>query len=73
MTKHKLLLPAKYTLIINAFSEAYGVDLHRAFEMFYNSELYHEIRNGISDMHCRSDAYLADELQREINKTLQAK
>ena len=27
------------------------------------SEVYQLIRDGVSDMHCMSDAYLADELE----------
>jgi hypothetical protein len=34
--------------------------------VFYKSRLYTEIRCGISDMHCRSDGYLAEELQIEV-------
>jgi hypothetical protein len=30
--------------------------------------LYIEIRDGISDMHCRSDGYLAEELQQEASR-----
>ena len=33
--------------------------------LFYHSEVYQLMRDGISDMHCMSDAYLADELEQE--------
>jgi len=36
--------------------------------VFYKSNLYTEIILGISDMHCRSDGYLAEELQLELNR-----
>ena len=29
---------------------------------FYRSEVYCLMRDGVSDMHCMSDEYLADEL-----------
>lgn len=32
---------------------------------FYYSEVYLLMRNGVSDMHCMSDDYLAEELQQE--------
>ena len=34
-------------------------------DFFYKSELYQLISQGISDMHCRSDLYLIDELEDE--------
>lgn len=30
-------------------------------ENFYHSEVYKLMRDGVSDMHCMSDAYLAEE------------
>lgn len=36
-----------------------------ALEFFYHSEVYQLIRDGVSDMHCMSDAYLAEELEQE--------
>jgi hypothetical protein len=42
--------------------------LREAFDVYYKSILYTEIRDGISDMHCRSDGYLADELALEVQR-----
>lgn len=36
---------------------------------FYHSEVYQLLREGVSDMHCMSDAYLAEELEQEYRKT----
>ena len=36
-------------------------------DFFYHSEVYQLIRDGVSDMHCMSDAYLAEELEQELN------
>lgn len=36
-----------------------------ALDFFYHSEVYLLMRDGVSDMHCMSDTYLADELQQE--------
>lgn len=30
---------------------------------FYHSDTYPLLRDGVSDMHCMSDAYLAEELE----------
>jgi len=51
--------------VIRAYSELADISLREAFDVFYKSNLYTEIRDGISDMHCRSDGCLAEELQRE--------
>ena len=42
-----------------------NVSLRRAFDALYKSLLYQEVSRGVSDMHCRSDEYLAEELKRE--------
>lgn len=39
--------------------------LDTALDFFYRSELYPLLRDGVSDMHCMSDDYLADELLSE--------
>ena len=36
-----------------------------ALVFFYDSETYNLISNGVADMHCLSDEYLADELLTE--------
>ena len=36
-----------------------------ALDFFYHSEVYLLMRDGVSDMHCMSDDYLAEELQQE--------
>ncbi len=36
-----------------------------ALRCFYTSELYELLRDGVSDMHCMSDEYLAEELEME--------
>ena len=41
------------------------LSLDAALDFFYHSKVYQLIRDGVSDMHCMSDAYLADELEQE--------
>ena len=36
-----------------------------ALDFFYHSQVYQLIRDGVSDMHCMSDAYLAEKLEQE--------
>ena len=39
-----------------------GCPLDEALDVFYRSKTYELMRDGVSDMHCMSDAYLVDEL-----------
>ena len=36
-----------------------------AVDIFYNSPLLPHLEEGIADLHCRSDKYLAEEIWRE--------
>jgi len=66
MTANRTLIGHKCAGVIKAYAELTGIALRSAFDVFYKSNLYMEIINGISDMHCRSDGYLAEELQIEV-------
>ena len=69
MTANRTLVGHKCAGVIKAYAELAGIPLREAFDAFYKSNLYTEIREGISDMHCRSDGYLAEELQMELDRT----
>ena len=68
MTANRTLLHRKYAHVINAFSKYQNIDIRQAMDVFYKSWTYQEMREGISDMHCRSDEYLAEELALEQNE-----
>ena len=51
---------AQCARIIICISEMYGVSLN-----YYNSDTANMIEEGIADLHCRSDRYLAGEVWRE--------
>lgn len=53
--------------IIECFAERQGISLDVVLDFFYHSEVYPLIRDGVSDMHCMSDAYLAEELAQEYS------
>lgn len=55
----------KYSRVIECFAKQQGISLDAALQFFYHSEVYRLVRDGVSDMHCMSDAYLAEELRRE--------
>ena len=65
MTANPILLQKKYSRVIECFAKQQGLALDAALGLFYHSEVYQLMRDGISDMHCMSDAYLADELEQE--------
>lgn len=59
------ILEAKYARIIEAMSQLHDVSLEEAMDIFYNSPLLPLIEEGVADLHCRSDHYLAEEIWRE--------
>jgi hypothetical protein len=62
----RALISHKCDSVIKSYAALAGVALREAIDVFYKSRLYVEISNGISDMHCRSDGYLAEELLYEV-------
>ena len=65
MIANPILLQKKYSRVIECFAKMQGVSLDAALYFFYHSQVYQLIRDGVSDMHCMSDAYLAEELEQE--------
>ena len=57
------ILEAKYSRIISEMSQMYRIPLEKAMDMFYQSDTMQE---GVADLHCRSDKYLAEEVWREL-------
>ena len=66
MKADRAILQLTYSGVIEAFSIKKNISLREALNKFYNSQTYIEMRDGISDMHCRSDGYLAEELMLEF-------
>jgi hypothetical protein len=66
MKANKNILGIKYSSVIEAFATMGNIPLRDALDKFYKSQIYMEMRDGISDMHCRSDKYLAEELLQEF-------
>lgn len=56
---------AQCARIIICISEMFGVSLNDATDIYYNSETANLIEEGVADLHCRSDKYLAEEVWRE--------
>ena len=65
MNPNPILLQKKYSRIIERFARQQNISLDEALNFFYHSEIYLLMRDGVSDMHCMSDAYLTEELEQE--------
>lgn len=68
MKANPILLQKKYARIIECFAKQQGISLNEALDLFYRSEVYQLMRDGVSDMHCMSDLYLAEELRLEYEE-----
>ena len=55
--------------IITCISEMFGVSLNEATDIYYNSETANMIEEGVADLHCRSDKYLAEEIWNEYQES----
>ena len=67
MQADKTLLQMKYARVVAMFAAQQGLSMEDALDFFYHSETYQELREGIADLHCRSDQYVADELALEYH------
>lgn len=68
MMANPILLQKKYARVIACFAKQQGISLDEALDLFYRSEVYQLMRDGVSDMHCMSDLYLAEELRLEYEE-----
>lgn len=53
--------------VIKAICELYGVSLQEATDAFYQSDTSELMEDGIADLQCRSDKYLATLVWEEHN------
>ncbi|MDO4384039.1 MAG: DUF3791 domain-containing protein [Eubacteriales bacterium] len=68
MNANPILLQKKYSRVIESFARENNMSLDEALKLFYNSETYRLIHDGVSDMHCMSDEYLVEELEQEYRE-----
>ena len=59
MKANPILLQKKYARVVEVFAKNMGMTLNEALDFFYHSEVYQLVSEGVSDMHCMSDDYLA--------------
>ena len=59
------ILNAKNARIIALLANYFDGSLEKATDVFYQSLTSQLIQDGIADLHCRSDQYLANEIYQE--------
>jgi len=64
----QVLRSSQCARIIVCISEMYDVSLDKAADIYYSSETANMIEDGVADLHCRSDKYLAGEIWREFQE-----
>lgn len=67
MNAEPIILQMKYADIIEEIAWQARVSYDDAMKMFYDSNTYFLIHNGISDMHCRSVGYIVEDILAETN------
>ena len=65
MNANPILLQKKYARLVELFAKKSGVSNQKALGIFYHSDLYELVSQGVSDMHCMSDEYLVQCLMEE--------
>lgn len=68
MNAEPLILQMKYTDIVNGFAQKQHLMLDDALKIFYHSEVYQLMKDGVSDMHCMSEEYLIEDLEKEYQR-----
>ena len=65
MQADKVILQMKYARIVRLSADRLHLTYEDALGFLYDSDTYRLISEGIGDMQCLSDEYLADELLME--------
>ncbi|MDE5785839.1 MAG: DUF3791 domain-containing protein [Duncaniella sp.] len=61
---------SKVARIIMSLCELYGITLMEATDIFYTSDISDMIEEGVSDLQCRSEKYLATLIWDEYHEKL---
>ncbi len=62
-----VLRAAKIANIIKGIVELYKIPVKKAMDLYYNSVTAQMIEEGVADLHCRSDKYLAILVWEDMN------
>ena len=64
----QILKSAKCARVIACISDMFHVSLQEATDIYYESETADLIDDGVADLHCSSDKYLATEIWAEYTE-----
>ena len=67
MNANPILLQKKYARVVELFAKENNISLEKALDIFYHSELYKLMSEGVSDMHCMSDENPVRRMVEETN------
>ena len=62
------LRASKIANIISSISELYHISMEEAADIYYTSPIADLIEEGVADLHCRSDKYLATVIWDDLHK-----
>lgn len=63
---NETLLQMKYARVVSLLAETLNISQERALDLFYNSDTYGYLSRKMYHLHNMSDAYLVDEIIREL-------
>ena len=63
-----IVMQGKYYSIVELLATRLHISSLQALDIFYNSESYQRIVHRLGDLYLMSDAYIVDELMRELQK-----
>ncbi|MBQ7487655.1 MAG: DUF3791 domain-containing protein [Clostridia bacterium] len=66
MKANPVLLQMKYARIVKEYAKRTGKTIEEALDDFYHSSSYVLIKEGVADLHCMSESYLAEMLEDEM-------
>ena len=65
---NQIVMQGKYYSIVELLATRLHISSLQALDIFYNSESYQRIVHRLGDLYLMSDAYIVDELMRELQK-----
>lgn len=68
----RVVLDMKIARIIDIYGKEHTLSREEAADAYYNSVTAEMIEEGVGDLHCRSDRYLAEELWLEMQNNRKA-
>lgn len=65
---NETLLQMKYARVIGLLAKQLEIPHSRALEIFYSSDTYRYLEQGLYHLHNMSDAYVVDEIMLELQR-----